>query len=219
VRIVIAGCGRVGSALALRLAEEGHDVSIIDDRPGVFNALGSTFNGTTHFGRAIDIPLLRDAGIEFADAFVAVTNSDNANVMSVQLAKQVFGVPRTLARLDEPGRAESYRALDIQYVAGAQLTANVVFERIVEEEFEYHVTFSGGDVEIVEMSLGGEADGLTVADFEVDEHLRVAAVRRGSRTHVPDGSFKLHENDLVVAAARQGVRGRVARYLKSKEPA
>jgi trk system potassium uptake protein TrkA len=218
-RIVIAGCGRVGSDLALTLAEAGHDVSVIDDRPGTFKALGSTFNGTTHFGPAIDIRLLKEAGIEFADAFVAVTNSDNTNVMSVQLAKQVFGVPRTLARLDEPGRADSYRALDIEYIAGAKLTANVIYERIVEEEFTYHVTFSGGDVEIVEMTLGSNARDITVEDFEVDEHLRVAAVRRGPRTYVPEASFGLREGDLVVAAARHGVRGRVQRYLKTTESA
>lgn len=193
-------------------------MSIIDDRPGKLETLGSTFNGTTHFGRPIDIRLLKEAGIEFADAFAAVTDSDNINVMSVQLAKQVFGVPRTLARLDEPGRADSYRALDISYVAGAQLTANVIFERLVEEEFAYHVTFSGGDVEVVEMSLGANAQGLAVRDLEIENQLRVAAVRRGDRTYIPGGSFELREQDLVVAAARHGVRDRVRRYLQSSEP-
>ena len=216
-RIVVAGCGRVGSALALHLAEEGHDVSIIDERPGMFKALGSTFNGTTHFGRPIDVRILKEAGIEFADAFVAVTNSDNTNVMSVQLAKQVFGVPRTLARLDEPGRADSYTALDISYVAGAQLTANVIYERIVEEEFAYHVTFSGGDVEIVEMTLNEDADGISVADLEIRNQLRVAAVRRADRTHIPDESFNLRTGDLVVASARLGVRDAVHQYLQAAE--
>jgi len=149
---------------------------------------------------------------------VAVTNSDNTNVMSVELAKRVFGVPRTLARLDEPGRAESYRALDISYVAGAQLTANVIFERIVEEEFEYHLTFSGGDVEVVEMVIGPNSEGLTIERLEVENQLRVAAVRRGDTTHIPTDSFQLREHDLVVAAARLGVRDRVRQYLQPTEP-
>ena len=214
---MVAGCGRVGSELALNLADAGHDVSVVDDRPGTFKALGSTFNGTMHFGRAIDIRLLKEAGIEFADAFVAVTNSDNTNVMSVQLAKQVFGVPKTLARLDEPGRADSYRALGIDYIAGAKLTANVFFERIVEAEFTYHVTFSGGDVEVVEMTLSAAADGLRIGELEVDEQLRVAAVRRRGSTFIPDAEFKLREGDLVVAAARHGVRDRILRFLKTDE--
>jgi trk system potassium uptake protein TrkA len=214
---VIAGCGRVGSDLALHLAADGHDVSIIDDRPEKLRALGSTFNGTTHVGLPVDIRELREAGIEFADAFVAVTNDDNTNVMSVQLAKQVFGVPRTLARLDEPGRAESYRALDISYVAGAKLTANVIYERILEEEFDYHVTFSGGDVEIVEMEVETGGGAVTVADLEVDGQLRVAAVRRADRTIIPNEAFALRDGDLVVASARRGVRGKVDRYLRPKE--
>ena len=211
---MIAGCGRVGSDLALSLAEAGHDVSVSDDRPGTFKALGSAFTGTMHFGRAIDIRLLKEAGIEFADAFVAVTNSDNAIAMSVQLAKQVFGVPRTLARLDQPGRAESYRALDIEYVAGAKLTANVIFERIAEEEFTYHVTFSGGDVEIVEMVIAASVSGLDVGLLEIEDELRVAAVRRGAKTYIPDASFELRGGDMVVAAARAGVRNRVHRFLE-----
>lgn len=214
-RVVVAGCGRVGSDLALSLARAGHDVSVLDDRPETFDALGSTFNGTIHHGPAIDIQVLKEAGIELADAFVAVTNSDNANAMSVQLAKEVFGVPKTLARLDEPGRADSYRALDIDYVAGAKLTANVFFQLVVAEGFTYHVTFSGGDVEIVEMTLGAEAQGTTIDDFEVKDQLRVAAVRRGEETLIPSGSFVLRGGDLVVASARVGVDARVTRYLES----
>ncbi len=192
-------------------------MSVLDDRPETFQALGSTFNGTIHLGPAIDIQVLKDAGIEFADAFVAVTNSDNANVMSVQLAKKVFGVPKTLARLDEPGRAESYRALDIDYVAGAKLTANVFFQLVVSEGFTYHVTFSGGDVEIVEMVVGPKGKGVTVEEFEVKDQLRVAAVRRGEQTLIPSRSFGLEPGDLVVASARVGVDARVERFLEPRD--
>lgn len=217
MRIVIAGCGRVGSVLALTLSEEGHDVSVIDNRPGVFDRLGSTFNGTTHEGLGYDVRLLREAGIEFADAFVAATDSDNANAMAVQVAKRVFGVPKTIARLDDPAREDAYRALDVQFVSGAKLTSNVIHEQIVREEFSYHVTFSGGDVEIVEMIIGSEGAGLPVADLEVADDLRVAAVYRGQRTLIPDDDFALAEGDLVVAAARSGTRKKIRRYLAVKE--
>jgi len=217
MRIVIAGCGRVGSDLALTLSEEGHDVSVIDNLPGVFDRLGSTFNGTTHEGLGYDVRVLREAGIEFADAFVAATDSDNANAMAVQVAKRVFGVPKTIARLDDPAREDAYRALDVQFVPGAKLTSKVIHEQIVREEFSYHVTFSGGDVEIVEMIIGPEGAGLLVADLEVSDDLRVAAVHRGQRTLVPDDDFVLAEGDLVVAAARSGTRKKIRRYLAVKE--
>jgi len=217
MRIVIAGCGRVGSDLALTLSEEGHDVSVIDNRPGVFDRLGSTFNGTTHEGLGYDVRVLREAGIEFADAFVAATDSDNANAMAVQVAKRVFGVPKTIARLDDPAREDAYRALDVQFVPGAKLTSKVIHEQVVREEFSYHVTFSGGDVEIVEMIIGPQGAGLLVADLEVSDDLRVAAVHRGQRTLVPDDDFVLAEGDLVVAAARSGARKKIRRYLAVKE--
>jgi len=218
MRIVIAGCGRVGSDIAITLGEEGHDVSIIDKDESAFQRLGGTFNGTTHAGLAYDVRVLREAGIEFADTFVAVTSLDNANLMAVQVARSVFGVPRTLARLDDPARAEAYRAMAIRYVPAAQLVSRVIYEQIVEIEFDYHVTFPGtGNVEVVDMIVGDEAKGLTVAELELPNALRVAAVRRRSKTIIPDPDFELEPGDLIVAAARHGVRGKIRRFLQPLE--
>jgi trk system potassium uptake protein TrkA len=217
MRIVIAGCGRVGSDLALTLVDEGHDVSVIDMRPSNFERLGSTFNGITYEGLGYDVQVLRDAGIEVADAFVAATDSDNANAMAVQVAKRVFGVPTTIARLDDPAREEAYRALDVQFVPGAKLTSKVIHEQILREEFSFHVTFPGGDVEVVEMTIGPEGAGLAVEDFELPDNLRVAAVHRAHRTVIPGAGFALAEGDLVVAAARSGARNKIRRYLAVKE--
>jgi trk system potassium uptake protein TrkA len=216
MRIVIAGCGRVGSDLALTLSEEGHDVSVIDNQLGVFERLGSTFNGTTHEGLGYDVRVLREAGIELADAFVAATDSDNSNAMAVQVAKRVFGVPKTIARLDDPAREEAYRALDVQFVPGAKLTSKVIHEQLVREEFSFHVTFSGGDVEIVDMVVGAGGASLSVADLEAPDELRVAAVTRGNKTFIPDDDFLLAEGDLVVAAARSGARKRIHKFLATK---
>lgn len=211
--IVIAGCGRVGSDLAMSLSEDGHDVSVVAHSQERLARLGDSFNGRTEVGPAYDVRTLRRADIEFADAFVAVTPNDNANLMAVQVAKKVFGVAKTIARLDDPARADAYRALDVEYVAGAHLISRVIKEQIVEEEFEYHVTFSSGDVEIVEMNIGPIEEEVTVADFEVDGRLRVAAVRRDGRTLIPAGDFGLSEGDLVVAAAKHGITSKVGKYL------
>jgi trk system potassium uptake protein TrkA len=217
LRIVIAGCGRVGSDLARTLAEEGHDVSVIDNRPGVFRRLGNTFNGTTHRGIAYDVRVLREAGIEFADAFVAVTNSDNANVMSVQMAKQVFGVPSVLARLDDPAREDAYRALEVPFVPGAGLVSNVIREMVLDDEFGYHLRFSHGNVEIVEVVLGAAAEGLAVEQLEIDNGFRVAAVVRDRRTIIPRDGFALRSDDLVVGALRDGMRGKIRKYAAHRE--
>ncbi|MDP2622342.1 MAG: TrkA family potassium uptake protein, partial [Actinomycetota bacterium] len=93
MRIVIAGCGRVGRQVALLLSQLGEDVSVVDSRPEAAETLGKSFDGTFHTGLVYDVDVLEEAGIRDADAFLAVTNSDNANLMAVQLAKEVFEVP------------------------------------------------------------------------------------------------------------------------------
>jgi len=214
MHVVIAGSGRVGSTLATWLAEAGHDVTVIDHRRQALDSLGKSFNGAIIEGEAYDVEALRESGIEGADVFVAVTDSDNANLMAVEVAKNVFRVKRAIARLYDPAREESYRALGIQHVTGTKLLANVFFEQIISEEFAYHVSFADGDVEVVEFTLGTEASGLTVAELEIKNKLRVAAVRRSDYTHIPGTRFELQPGDLVVAAARHGVQPRIELYVK-----
>jgi len=217
VRIVIAGCGRVGSDLADRLATVGHDVSIIDSDQRALDRLGSAFNGTTHRGAAYDVDVLRAAGIEHANVLVAVTSSDNANLMAVEVATAVFSVPRALARLDDPARVQAYRALDINYVPASRIVANVVFEAVIDEEFRFHMTFSDGDVEVVEMVIGPQSRDLTVAELESDGELRVAALRRGRHTIIPTSESGLEPGDLVVGAIRAGVRERIKQHLRRRD--
>lgn len=218
MRVVIAGCGRVGSDLALSLADSGHDVSVIDVNPHAFRALGSAFNGTTHEGPAYDIRVLREAGIEFADAFAACTSQDNANLMSVQVATQVFGVPKTVARLDDPRRTDAYRALRVRHVAAGKLTSRAIRDQLVDEGFQQYLSFLGGGIELIELLMSADADGISVADLEIEGKLRVAAVRRGLETFVGDPDLLLEEDDLVVAAAVEGIRRKIRRYCKVVEP-
>jgi len=217
VRVVIAGCGRVGSDLALSLADSGHDVSVIDTNPESFRSLGSAFNGTTHEGYAYDIRVLRQAGIEFADAFAAVTSQDNANLMSVQVAKQVFGVPKTVARLDDPRRTDAYTALRVNHVSAGKLVSRAIREQLLDEEFRYHLSSFGDGVDLIEMVMSADADGITVADLEIDGKLRVVAVRRGRDTLVAEPQFELEEDDRVMAAVAEGATRKVRRYCKVDE--
>ena len=217
MRIVIAGSGRVGGDLAHSFADRGHDVSVVDVDKSALELLGTTFNGSVHHGLAYDVATLREAGIEYADAFIAVTNSDNANLMSVQLAKQVFMVPTTIARLDVPFREPAYQELDIDYVPASRLVSRVMFEKVVEKEFDFHLTFETGEVEIVDMRLGRRADGMTISEIQVSGRLRIAAVRRGEDTMIPQDDFVLRPGDMIVAAARQGVSQKLRRYLEGDQ--
>lgn len=130
MNIVIMGCGRVGAQLAAMLDEDGHKVTVLDVEPYSFRRLASTFKGTALVGDGTDEDSLRKAGIEEADAFVAVTQGDNRNVMAAQIAKHMFNVPKVVCRIYDPLREEMYRALGLETMSptkvGAQLLKKLV---------------------------------------------------------------------------------------------
>lgn len=212
--IVIAGAGRVGSRLASDLAGDRHDVVVIDRRPGALDDLGKSFNGMAIFGEAYDVDVLAEANLGRADVFCAMTNDDNTNLMAAEVAKVVYDVPRVIARLQDPAREDSYRALGIPYISTTNLIAKVAFETITSEEFAVHVTFDTGDIEIVEFTLCDRVEGMSVAELEVAGRLRVAAIRRGERTLIPSPEDPLSPGDLIVAAARDSVRKEIRDLVK-----
>lgn len=116
MRVVILGCGRTGAYLARTLAAEGHQVSVIDQDNTAFARLGSGFPGSLVVGVGIDEDVLRRAGIEEAQAFVAVTDEDNTNIMAAQVAKESFGVSRVICRIYDPLREEIYRGLGLETI-------------------------------------------------------------------------------------------------------
>lgn len=127
MRIVILGCGRVGARLATALDREGHSVSIIDRNPDAFRRfLDESFGGQVIVGVGIDEDVLRRAGIEGADVFVAATNLDNVNAMAGQIAQHVFKVPKVIARMYDPFREELYQAIGLTTVCPTTEGARVV---------------------------------------------------------------------------------------------
>lgn len=135
MRVVILGCGRVGSTLALMLDAEGHEVSVIDKDPDSFRRLGENFKGRTITGLGIDVEVLKEAGIETADTFLAVTNGDNSNIMASQIAKIIFGVPKVLARVYDPLRARVFREMGIETVSATMLMAGMLFDRLFDRPY------------------------------------------------------------------------------------
>lgn len=198
--IVIAGAGRVGGEMATALAADGHDVVVIDRSQATLDLLGKSFNGLTLLGEAYDVDVLGEAGLPDAAVFCAMTDDDNTNLMAAEVAKVVYGVPRVLARLQDPAREKSYDALGIPHLSTTQLIASVAMERVLSPDFQPHVTFRGGPVEVIEFVLSTSAHGMSVADLEKEGELRVAAVSRGTTTFVPTPHSALEGGDLVVAA-------------------
>ena len=113
MNVVILGCGRVGSTFARMMYKDGHNITIIDQQTEAFRRLGTKYKGQRIVGNGIDEDVLRRAGIENADLFVAVTQGDNRNIMAAQIALHVFNVKRVVARIYDPIRADRYRQLGI----------------------------------------------------------------------------------------------------------
>jgi trk system potassium uptake protein len=134
MNVVIMGSGRIGGTLANRLSAEGHNVTIIDLNPGSFEKyLAADFSGQTILGDGIDEDVLREAGIERADAFVATAYGDNHNLMAAQIAKVAFGVKRVVARCNDAVRAEVYGDLGLAIISPSRIAAAALWDTLMDE--------------------------------------------------------------------------------------
>lgn len=134
MRIVLMGCGRVGSRLASMLDSEGHEVTVIDTNSRAFRRLPQSFKGTTVLGTGIDEDVLIRGGIENADVFVATTEGDNRNIMAAQVAQKVFNVPTVIARMYDVGRSEVFEKLGVKTYCPTLAGARLLHEMILGNE-------------------------------------------------------------------------------------
>ncbi len=130
MKVVIMGSGRVGAQLAGLLDAEGHQVSVLDNDAYSFRRLPPDFGGMALVGNGLDQEALKKAGIEEADAFVAVTQGDNRNVMAAQIAKHIFNVPRVICRIYDPLRQELYQTLGLEAISPTTIFAGILKEKL-----------------------------------------------------------------------------------------
>lgn len=214
MHVIVGGCGRLGAEIAERLSDDPDvDVVVVDIDATAFDRLGSAFNGETVVGNVTDRDILERAGIARAEALLAVTRFDNANLMAVEIANHLYDVPRTVARLFNPERESSYRKLGIRYVSGTGILAKLFLNEFRKGTLRYHLDFPYGDIAVVEAVIGPAAHGMTVEDFEIDGKLRITAIKRGSRVFIPTSTDRLEREDLVVTSAKRGVYRKVAPLL------
>lgn len=143
MRIVILGCGRTGAALARLMAAEGHKVTLIEWNSDALERLGGKFSGAVVTGNGLDEDVLRKAGIEQADLFVALTEGDNRNLMAAQIARERFHVPKAIAKVNDPIRAEAYRERGIYTICysliGSAMVRDLAYDRPLGSVEEYNV--------------------------------------------------------------------------------
>ena len=197
MHVVIMGCGRVGSTLALSLEQRGHSVAVIDSDADAFRRLGGDFTGATVTGVGFDRDVLLSAGIERADAFAAVSSGDNSNIISARVARETFGVERVVARIYDPKRAEVYERLGIPTVATVRWTADRMLRHLVPEGNVEVWRDPTSTVSIMEIPMHPDWIGRPVGDLEARSGTRLAYLMRFGLAMLPTASTVIQDGDLA----------------------
>lgn len=193
--IIIAGCRKVGSNLALSLSQMEHDVVVIDSDSASFDALGTGFNGMTVAGIPIDEDVLRSAGISQADCLAAVTQDDNMNMMIAQIARQLFHVPKVITRVYDPKREAVFRQMGLDTICPTSLAVERIRDFLLAEDGM--PVAADRDVQLASVRPARRQIGKSVADFRDG---KVFGLMRGDRFLLARPDLVIDARDILVVA-------------------
>lgn len=216
MRFIVTGCGRTGAGLAAQLDAAGHDVTVIDTDASAFDRLGPTFGGTPVCGVGFDRTVLERAGIDRVDGLAAVTGNDEVNAVVARLAARIFRVPKVVARLHDPLKAEIYRRLGIQVVAPVDWSIHRTADLLTFAQGGVLVSLGSGQVDLVEASAPPPLEGRRVAEIAVPGEILPVALSRAGRTFVPTDATIVHAGDVLHVACVGASRGRLESLLASR---
>jgi trk system potassium uptake protein TrkA len=197
MKVIIMGCGRVGEQVSMLMSEEGHEVVVIDQDAEALARLGPGFRGTRIKGVGFDRDILLSAGIEQVDAFAATSSSDTANIIAARIARNVFHVPRVVARLFDPRKAEIYRRLGLMTISSTTWGAERIHELIMHSDLDPLRSFGNGDVHLLEIEMPYHLVGRMVKDLNIAGEISVVAITRQGRAFLPMLGTELRAGDLL----------------------
>jgi trk system potassium uptake protein len=200
MKIIIMGCGRVGEQVARLMADEGHEVVVIDVEPRALQHLGTSFKGRRVVGVGFDRDVLVEAGIEDADAFAATSSSDNANIISARIARNVFRVPRVVARLYDPRRAEIYQRLGLQTISSTTWGAERIREILTHSDLDPVMTFGSGEVSLLSIETPDLWVGHQVREILIPGEIQILAITRQAHAFIPVSGSDFRRGDIVHVA-------------------
>lgn len=198
MHVIVVGCGRLGSELAVNLDRAGHSVAVIDKSKRNFDRyLPERWSGRAVLGFGFDRDHLAQAGIEEATALAAVTGGDNSNILTARIARETFAVPNVVARIQDPRRAVIYERLGIPTVAAVAISTDQVWRRLFPDDASVEWSTPTGEVTLIERALpdgwaGHKLSGLTEAD-----DFQVVAVTRGGQARLPSPALVGQEGDIL----------------------
>ncbi|HLO33186.1 MAG TPA: TrkA family potassium uptake protein [Anaerolineales bacterium] len=213
MKIIIMGCGRVGSQVSQLLVNHGHDVTVIDHDANALARLGKDFKGKVVRGLGFDKNVLLEAGVETAEGFVAASSSDNANIVAARIARSIFRVPRVVARLYDPVRAEVYQRLGLTTISSTSWGAERIMEVVTHTDLDILHVFRDGGTTLVRVEAPARLNGFLVAQMNIPGELAVTAITRNNHTFIPVSGTEFHEGDVIYLAAISSAMDRLEELL------
>jgi trk system potassium uptake protein TrkA len=214
MKLIVMGCGRVGSQVSNLMASQGHDVTVIDHRDvDAASRLGPEFKGRLISGLGFDRDILIEAGAEFADAFVAASSSDNANIVAARIARNIFKIPRVVTRLYDPRRAEIYQRLGLMTISTTTWGAERVYELVTHTDLDVVYNFGRGEVSMVAIEVPHPIAGRTVRDLTVPGEFNVISITRDDKAFIPSAGTQFREGDVLHLAVQSSALGHLEDML------
>jgi len=199
MQVVIIGCGKVGAKFAQVLAEEGNEIVIISNDSKAFRNLPGDFDGVTITGVPIDQDVLKTAGIETADALVAVTEDDNVNIMVCQVAKEIFKVPKVIARIYNPAREHVFHEFGLDTFCPTDITVNVIRALVDSEEDVSTHTIGNTSVIFKHKKVNQGLMGKKAEQVRLKEGMLFGIIRSGEFTFTNKAGRLMKDDILVIA--------------------
>jgi trk system potassium uptake protein TrkA len=203
MHVIVVGCGRVGSELAVTLDQLGHSVSIIDKRRNAFRRLPERWSGRAVLGFGFDRDHLEQAGVRECGALAAVTSGDNSNVLTARIARETFQIPNVVARIYDPRRAMIYQRLGIPTVATVAWTTDQVMRRLFPSESVAEWTHGSGEVSLVERSLPEAWAGHKLAGINEHGKFQLSVLTRGGQSRIASPDLVGQEGDILHLLVRK----------------
>jgi len=203
--VIIAGGGKVGYYLSKTLVAEGHEVLLIEQDKREVDRLAEELGQVVVRGDASEMRTMKEAGMARADVVVAVTGDDGDNLVISQLAKRKFGVPRTIARVNNPMNEELFHRLGIdQTVVSTKIIFNLIEQQIETDQVIPLAALRRGNIEVVEIDLSDDSPVLndTVGMLELPPDTLIISVVRGEHALIPQADTRFESGDSVIALVK-----------------
>ena len=213
MKIIVMGSGRVGSQVSQLLVKLGHKVTVIDHDTNALARLGPDFKGRIVRGIGFDRDILLEAGVETAEAFVAASSSDNANIVAARIARNIFRVPRVVARLYDPLRAEIYQRLGLTTISTTGWGAERIVEVVTHTDLDMIHIFRDEGTSLIRVESPARLNGYRVSQMNIPGEVAVTAITRKDQTFIPVSGTEFQEGDIIYLAVIPSAMTRLEELL------